>query len=142
MQVLNSNKVLINYIATQDVTKNSIQKFDGTAFKFWAWVEQIKFRFKHLRLDPVDVLHILQSNCTGAPNKMISNYLSSSGNIDQSVLDEVWGVPVERFGSQGSIAEQLLDQLKNFLMVDENTIGEKLQEFQDICKIASFTMSK
>ena len=142
MQVLNSNEVLMNYIATQDITKNSIQKFDGTAFKFWAWVEQIKSRIKHLRLDPVDVLHILQSNCTGAPNKMISNYLASSGNIDQSVLDEVWSVLVERFGSQGSIAEQLLNQLKDFPVLGEKNIGEKLQEFHDICKIASFNMSK
>ena len=87
---------LNSYLLTHEMTKNVVTPFDGTSFKFCSWIEQIQTRIKNLPLSPLEILHILQSNCIGVPNKMIQVYISSSGFVDDSVLQEVWSALIDR----------------------------------------------
>ena len=89
-------KLRKSYLLTHKMTKNVVTPFDGTSFKFWSWIEQIQTRIKNLPLSPLEILHILQLNCIGVPNKMIQVYISSSGFVDDSVLQEVWSALIDR----------------------------------------------
>ena len=137
-----TNDMIFNYLATQDMVKNSIPMFDGTAYMFWSWIDQIESRIQNLNLQPADILHILQSNSKGAPNKMIANYLASSGRVNEAVLEEVWSGLVERFGSRGKVADEISFELHNFKPITGKNIGKQLLEFYDLCKIASFHVPK
>ena len=119
-----------------------LHPFDGTSFKFWSWIEQIQTRIKNLPLSPLEILHILQSNCIGAPNKMIQDYISSSGFVDDSVLQEVWSALIDRYGSQTKIAEEILEKLNKFPNVKGQNIGRQLLELHDLSKIACFNMQR
>jgi len=45
---------LANYLLTQEMTRNVIRPFDGSAHQFWSWIHQVKARTKHLSLSPLD----------------------------------------------------------------------------------------
>ena len=136
------DKSLTNYLLTHEMTKNVIRPFDGTSFQFWSWIEQIRSRIKDLPLSPLEILHILQSNSTGSPNKMIQDYISSSGIIDDNVLQEVWSALVDRYGSQTRISEEILERLSKFPLIKGQNIGKQLQDLHDLCKIACFNMQR
>ena len=95
-----------------------------------------------MNLSPIEILHILQSNSTGPVSRMIQDYLASSGVVDQAVLEEVWTSLIERFGSQKQIADQIKRQLSEFRVISGRDIGSQLRRLYDLCKIASFNISR
>ena len=54
------DSMLIMYLATHNITRDAIQKFDGCAYHFWPWVEQVRARIRHLNLPAVEILHVIQ----------------------------------------------------------------------------------
>ena len=46
---MSQSDVFCHLLLTQEITKNVIQTFDGTAFQFWSWIKQYpvqNFSFK------------------------------------------------------------------------------------------------
>ena len=123
--------------------KDNVQKFDGTAYHFWSWVEQIKTVLQKYPqpVSPVTVLSVLQSNCSDGPNSTIKNFLAAAGSPTNDLVNEVWNLLIERYGSSDTIAEQLMSKLKKFPNISERAAGEKLREFHDLCSIAKFNQS-
>ena len=93
-------------------------------------------------MTPLETLHILQANSVGDPQKTIQCYVASSTNIDETELNEVWTVLVERFGAASKASEQILHRLHTFSPLKGVVLGKQLQELHDLCKIAHFNMSK
>ena len=123
--------------------KNSIQKFDGTAYHFWSWVEQIRSLLNSYPspVEPVTVLGVLQANCINAPYETIKNFLSAAGHPTQDLVSEVWNLLIERYGSPDMVAEQIMTKLKKPLTITERASGEKLRELHDLCSIAKFNQN-
>ena len=125
---------------TQDLFKNSIGIFDGSAHRFWHWIEQIQARIQSLDLSNTEILRVMEAHSTGPPNEMLINYMSGSGNISDDYFNEIWDTFVERYGSQYKIAEQLMDKLRKFPAIKGHTIGKQLEQLHDLCKIISFNI--
>ena len=137
-----NNNALLNYLATKDLTKDVITKFDGTAYKFWSWTDQIKSKVSNLNLSPTEIVNILQSNSAGSPNKMIQDYAAASGTIDSMVLQEIWNALLERYGSPTKISQEIKAMFRAFKVIKPPDLGRQVQELHDLCKIASFNMQR
>ena len=137
-------QIMLNFLATQDITKNSISNFDGKSYMFRSWTDQINSRIQQLPfLSPSQVSHILLSNCSGPPHKMIETYLNSCGPVTTTVLQEIWLALEQRFGGQANLARDILEQLKAVKPIDERKdVGKQIEELHDTCKIVEFNIPK
>ena len=137
-------QTMLNYLATQDITKDSITNFDGHAYKFRMWFDQIKTRIQQLpSLTPNQISHILLSNCSGPPHQMVQTFLNSSGPVTSEVMKTIWTALEERYGGQNNIARDIFSKLEAIKTIDDKkNVGVQIQNMHDICKIAEFNISK
>ena len=132
--------ILPKQLLTKDLIKNSIDQFDGSAYKFWSWIQQINNRVEHLNLEPIDYIQVLESNCVGEPKNIIANFMSSCGRIDKIKLREMSDILVERFGSSSRISKELLSKLKESPVIKYPNIDKPLRDLVDLCKLVEFNM--
>ena len=133
---------LAQYLLKQDLLKNTIEPFDGTAYKFNSWTNQIRTRIQGLNMSPQEILHVLLSNTTGEPKKMIQEVLSMNVFIDHQTVNDVWTMLVDRHGSPYRAAEQLREKIMKFPTIrgSRTEIGTPLQKFYDLCRVVASYM--
>ena len=134
----NSQDLFHKHMITNNLINTAIPLFDGSAHKFWSWIEQIRSRTASVQLSHFEYLQILESNCTGAPKKMLNDFISSTRSLNQNSFDYIWNTFIDRFGSNHKIAQQLLKQIDMFPSVRGNNMGKQLEELHDLCKIVEY----
>ena len=133
---------LAEHVLKQDLLKNIIVPFDGTAFKFNTWSNQINSRVANLNLNPQEFLHVLLANCTGEPKRMIQDILAMDIGVDDQTVTEVWNMLQDRFGSPYKAADQLRERLQRFPAIRGSRIemAQFLQKLYDVCRVVSSYM--
>ena len=126
---------LLKHVLSQDLTRNVIEPFDGTAHKFHTWVAQVNTRIMGLDLSPLEVMHALESNSVGTVKRTIQTFMSSCGALNQDTLNLLWKNLAERYGSSYKIAEELISKLEKFPKIPSNDPGNQLLELHDLCRV-------
>ena len=134
--------LVTKHLLTQSISKNPIDQFDGTAHRFWGWIDQIKTQIVGLSLSPSEILNIIESNCTDAPKNMITSFKAALGVIDEVSFQKIWDTLVERFGSTQETARQLMEKLKKFPQVKGTNTGRLLRDLHDLCIIIEFNKAR
>ena len=73
---------------------------------------------------------------------MIRDHLSSTGQVTDEVVQEVWQNLYGRYETSNNIAEQLLDKLEKFSIIRGANLGIQFQQLHDLCKIINFNIPK
>ena len=131
---------LVKHILSKDLIKSVIEPFDGSPHKYNTWVAQINARIEGLNLSPIEMIHVMESNCNGAPKCCIQNFMSASSIINVETLNSLWQILYERFGSSYKISVELLSRLDKFPKVTGNNPGPQLEKFCDLLTIIQNNM--
>ena len=130
--------VVSNHILETQIITKSIEKFDGTAHKFYPWVDKIQEYASSLNLTPMRTLQLWESYTEGGPQKMISRARSSMGQVTQYDIDVLWRRLGQRYASPQQISSELRSLITNCSPIRGQNIGDQLLELLDICQIISF----
>lgn len=135
-QMYATNQAMLKYLVTNDLTKDSIQIFDGKSYHFWSWVDQINSKIGCIEISPSEIVHIMRSKSQGDPQKLINTYASTPGGITQAVFNQLWKKLVERFGSTTRIYTEIMEKFEALPVVGMKNGGPILQQLFDLCEIA------
>ena len=144
-QLFATNQAMLKHLLTNDLTKDSIQTFDGKSYQFWTWVDQINSKMGAIASSPSEILHIMRSNSKGPPQKLIETYIPSvaaSGAAGRNAFDRLWNTLVERYGSTAAIYEEILSKFNGLEYVTPKNMGPGLQAMYDVCEVALMNMQR
>ena len=141
-ECMSSVGILSKHILQQDLIKKSIEPFDGTAFNFWPWIGKLRNYITDLELSPLQTLQLLESNCVGDPQKMISRTLASTGEVSSDIVNRVYDRLIQRFGSSQRIAAELFKKIEAFPVVQGINIGAQLEDLHDLCRVIEYNQSR
>ena len=130
--------IVSNHLLETQIITKSIEKYDGTAHKFWPWVDKIQEYAKTLNLTPMRTLQLWESYTEGSPQSMISRARSAMGQVTQNDVDTVWRRLAQRYASPQQISAELREMLVHFTPIKGKDIGDQLLNLLDICQIISF----
>lgn len=119
-----------------------IKKFQGDPMDFWPWINQIKDYLSRARLSPIQVLHLLEQNSGGSPQRLLSSTLTARREITYEDLDEVWEDLSDCYGSSQSIATQLIRNIESLPPIRGGHQGEQLRNLYQICRLVLHHMPK
>ena len=111
-----------NHILETQIITKSIEKFDGTAYKFWTWVSKVQEYSRCLNLSPMQTLQLWESYTDGGPVRMISRARSSMGEVTQNDVKQLFGRLVIRYASP----QQIASELRRFVEEREPSKGKTL----------------
>ena len=109
--------------------------FDGTASKYYIWMERIKSQIDDFKLTPIQALILMTNNSKGDPQRYIAHKKNITAQVTVETIVEVINELTRRFGSTELISKQLMDRL---MRVPEIKVGPNLAQhlfqFADSCE--------
>ena len=138
-QLYATNQAMLKYMVTNDLTKDSIQVFDGKSSQFWAWIDQITSKLGVIQSTPSEIVHIMRSKSSGGPQVLIDSYVSAvsvPGEAGKVAFGKLWSTLIERYGSTTRIYDEIMGRFDDLPMIHQKNMEVALQSLFDVCEIA------
>ena len=118
-----------------DLLKSSIKKFGGEPTEFKSWSSKVSKIIEEVNFSPLQMLQFMESNSTGAAQRLITSHLSALGEVTNYDVYEVW-VDLKRiFGSVAVIARDLFKKMDEFPVIKGEDITAQLGQMLNLCRL-------
>ena len=123
-----------------DILNGLGMKFGGESHKYWSWFHYFNSRVDEADLSDMGQLFALQANTTGAPQRIVDDYLVAGIADAEHALSEVWETLRNRYGSNTQISSHLIDRIRNTEKINDVSKIDKMQDLLGLCKVARANM--
>ena len=119
----------------QSLLKGLGEPFNGEPERYWSWSREMRFRLLEAGVGPLDSLYILQSNSSGRPKKIVSQYISIGSHNPSVTLNNVWNELKKRFGSNVLVSNSLLSRLSQFKPIKSPSHITEMEDLKDLLQL-------
>lgn len=123
------------HLLRQELFKRPSKPYDGEPSHYHAWMNSLNSRLRGLQLDSWDLLHVLEAQTSGKPQKIVQTFINGAGCDPDRALAEAQRSLRSKFGSETRIAHSLLAQLDKISPIKDAHQIEKLEELLEIFKL-------
>ena len=131
-----------NHLLESSLSSRNIDKYDGKAHRFWPWVGQVRSKMNILRLNPDQILNVLENHCTGEPLEFIKKKRYILGDETFENIEKIWKMLISRFGHEAKISDELMTLVKDFPAIKGKNVADQLDELLDLCRMVLCNLDK
>ena len=115
--------------------------FRGEPHEYHRWWTSLKNRMDPLKLEPLDVIDILEAHTEGQPHQVVHTFSCAVGKNPGQALTTILCELERRFGSNTEVADGLLKRLESQPKIQggeaDPRVAYSLRELSDLCLIIS-----